>query len=67
MYLHKCIKINKCSIFVISAMFVPLKTYTLIAAHDCASFSVRLLIALNMLIWVGRHPGSVFNVNTPII
>ena len=28
------------------------KQHTLIAAHDCALFSVRLLIALNMLSWM---------------
>ena len=28
------------------------KLHTLIAAHDCASFSVRLLIALNTLSWM---------------
>ena len=37
--------------------------HSLIAAHDCTSFLVRLLIALNMLSWVGHCPGLVYNVN----
>ena len=39
---------------VIGARFETLdwKLYTLIAAHYCAAFSVRLPIALNMLSWV---------------
>ena len=41
--------------------------HSLIATQDCASFSVRLLIALNMLSWVRRRPGPVFKENTPII
>ena len=45
------------------------KLHTFIAAHYCASFSVRLLIALNMLSlsWVWRHPGTVLEVNMPIM
>ena len=42
------------------------KQHILIAAHYCVSLSVRLLIALNILSWLGWHPGSVFNVDTPI-
>ena len=47
------VSVNVWSAFVISAKFVPLKHYTdLIAAHYCASFSARLIIALNMLSWM---------------
>ena len=43
--------VNMCEVFfVISARFVPLKKLqSLPAAHYCASFWVKLLIALNML------------------
>ena len=44
-------------VFVINACRVHLaeKLHTLIATHNCASFSVRLLIAQNMLSWMLRQ------------
>ena len=52
--------------FVISARFVPLKNYTLSSQHTiyCALFSVRLLIALNVL---SSRCDPILDVNGPII
>ena len=50
-------------ICVISAGFIPLNNYyILIAAHYCVSFSVRLIIALNMFSWMW----PILDMNVPI-
>ena len=54
MYQDQIIKtVNMYEVFCDECKVHPAKKLqTLIAAHYCASFSVRLLISLNMLSWV---------------
>ena len=66
---QSCAAINKFCMYLnfINVSRSSIKLHNLITAHDFASFSVRLLIALNVLSWVWHSPQSVFDVNTPIM